>query len=400
MTRHPKSSDSSGSDLDRLFAPEPTRDPYAPPKLIFTQPDDRDVQQFADELTDFPQERVPEPVPVPPKVVPPVAAKRPARTKPRARRGEPNFWLFQGVAALVVAVLVLVVMLLPDGRRPETPDGAAAVRRLPPPETRFEEAPPAPVARLEAPPPAAQADSASRVAPPPAQAAPPPPLVTPPLQATRRAERAAPLSGNPNAGASPPPVVRASAAPAPPRPVDSPIAAAGAASPPETRVAEGPAATAPAAPVALPPAEAAPAVVASDRGRPPGVEAATPAVPIGTSGISSPDAGGAERERVRGLLSQYQRAYSDLDAAAAARVYPGVDRRALSRAFNTLSSQQIYLEDCRIDVLQARAQATCAGTASWTPKVGGGSQDQARRWHFDIKQVAGGDWQIAAVKVQ
>ena len=169
---------------------------------------------------------------------------------------------------------------------------------------------------------------------------------------------------------------------------------------PETRVAEGPAATAPAAPVALPPADAAPVVVASDRGLAPGFEAAAPPAPTGTSGISPPDARGAERERVRGLLSQYQRAYSDLDAAAAARVYPGVDRRALSRAFNTLSSQQIYLEDCQIDVLQSRAQATCAGTASWTPKVGGGSRDQSRRWHFDIKQVAGGDWQIAAVKVQ
>jgi len=156
----------------------------------------------------------------------------------------------------------------------------------------------------------------------------------------------------------------------------------------------------PAPTASLPAADPAPVVVASDRGLVPKLEAAPPPVPTGTSGTSPPDARVADRDRVRGLLSQYQRAYSELDAAAAARVYPGVDRRALSRAFNTLSSQQIYLADCRIDVLQSNAQATCAGTATWTAKVGGGSRDQARRWHFDLKQVAGGDWQITAVKVQ
>jgi hypothetical protein len=121
--------------------------------------------------------------------------------------------------------------------------------------------------------------------------------------------------------------------------------------------------------------------------------------PTGTAGSSVTDVRGVERDKVRSLLSRYENAYSQLDAAAAARLYPGVDRKALSRAFGTLSSQQIQFDDCRILVTQSTARATCAGKASWTPKVGGGAKEQARRWHFDLKQVAG-DWQIGSVRVQ
>jgi hypothetical protein len=80
-------------------------------------------------------------------------------------------------------------------------------------------------------------------------------------------------------------------------------------------------------------------------------------------------------------------------------LYPGVDRKALSRAFGSLSSQQIQFNDCRIQVTQSTAYASCAGKASWTPRVGGGPKEQARRWQFDLKQVAG-DWQIGSVRVQ
>jgi len=99
------------------------------------------------------------------------------------------------------------------------------------------------------------------------------------------------------------------------------------------------------------------------------------------------------------VLSRYENAFSQLDAAAAARLYPSVDRKALSRAFGTLSSQQIQFDDCRIQVTQSTARATCAGKASWTPKVGGGTKEQAKRWQFELKQVAG-DWQIGSVRVQ
>jgi hypothetical protein len=148
--------------------------------------------------------------------------------------------------------------------------------------------------------------------------------------------------------------------------------------------------------MAPPPAEVPPIVVARERGLIPKEESPKP---VATAGTSVADARGLERDRVRAVLSGYERAYSDLDANAAARVYPTLDRKALSRAFSTLSSQQILFEDCRIQVTQSTAHATCAGTASWTPRVGGGSRHQARRWSFDLKQVSG-DWQIGAVKVQ
>jgi hypothetical protein len=111
------------------------------------------------------------------------------------------------------------------------------------------------------------------------------------------------------------------------------------------------------------------------------------------------DARAAEQGKVRAVLSRYEAAYSDLDAAAAASLYPSIDRKALSRAFDALASQQILFEDCRIQVANATARATCAGTASWTPKVGTGFRQQARRWQFDLKQVSGA-WQIGSVQIQ
>ena len=150
-----------------------------------------------------------------------------------------------------------------------------------------------------------------------------------------------------------------------------------------------------------PPAEP-PAVVASRAPAPaPAPEPPPPArpTPAGTAGNVIADLHAADRTKVRSVLARYESAFSQLDATAAARLYPGVDRKALERAFGSLSSQQIQFNDCRIQVTQSLASATCAGTASWTPKVGGGPKEQARRWQFDLKQV-NGDWQIGSVRVQ
>ena len=152
-------------------------------------------------------------------------------------------------------------------------------------------------------------------------------------------------------------------------------------------------------PVSPPAAEPAPLAASRDRAAAPAPAPEAPARPVPTSGNTVTDIRSADRDKVRSVLSRYESAYSQLDAAAAARLYPGVDRKALSRAFGTLSSQQIQFDDCRILVTQSTASATCAGKASWTPKVGGGAKEQARRWQFDLKQVAG-DWQIGSVRVQ
>jgi hypothetical protein len=103
---------------------------------------------------------------------------------------------------------------------------------------------------------------------------------------------------------------------------------------------------------------------------------------------------------VRFVLSRYASAYNALDADAAQRVWPRVNRDALRRAFDSLASQQISLGDCRIDVAASSAQARCAGTATWAPKVGGGgTRTEARDWTFELARAASG-WQIVSARVQ
>lgn len=97
---------------------------------------------------------------------------------------------------------------------------------------------------------------------------------------------------------------------------------------------------------------------------------------------------------VRAALARYEAAYSNLNAAAARAVWPAVDEHALARAFEGLESQRVSLGQCDVTLNGALARATCAGSAAWTPKVGGGGQrTAARRWAFDLKN-AGGAWQI------
>ena len=444
MRRHPEKRDKSDLDIDRLFASESeTADP-PPPTLLFTQPDDRNAEQFPDELAAFAEERIKVPTgPVIPLAPPPAVRKR------RRRRAEPTLRPFQ-IAAAVVVTLVVFVMLVPESRRPDVPDGLATARRLslPPQSAPAPAAPPA--AASESPAPSSSPESRSLPEPQAAAASPQPDtggsipsvtgapdaqgeLVEPAAVPSPEESRVAAKSARGERSASnrikdvrprgrgtaapqvvrsvpprvvrsvppqvvrsvPPPVVHAVAPPRAPATTDSPAAAARPTL--EVRRLGEDAAAVMGQPVPLPPADAPPVVLARDR--PAASVGESAPVPTGTAGRTTVDPAGMDREKVRGVLSLYQRAYSELDAGAAARLYPGVDRRALSRAFSSLSSQQIRLEDCRIELLQSTAQATCAGTASWTPKVGAGSQDQARRWQFDLKQVAG-NWQIDAVKVR
>ena len=115
-------------------------------------------------------------------------------------------------------------------------------------------------------------------------------------------------------------------------------------------------------------------------------EAAPPAAPPPAPALT-------DDRQVRAILSRYEAAYSQLDAAAAAAVFPGIDRRSLARAFDGLVSQRLSLGRCDVLVNGAAAQATCNGTAQWTPKVGGGTQSSARRWRFDLKNT-GANWII------
>jgi hypothetical protein len=80
-------------------------------------------------------------------------------------------------------------------------------------------------------------------------------------------------------------------------------------------------------------------------------------------------------------------------------VYPQIDRAKLARAFDGLSAQRVALGSCSIQVAGAAASADCSGSATWEPKVGGGSRTQARRWHFELRQ-AGNGWQIVEARVR
>jgi hypothetical protein len=102
--------------------------------------------------------------------------------------------------------------------------------------------------------------------------------------------------------------------------------------------------------------------------------------------------------RVRSVLAQYENAYTNLDAAAARAVWPGVDERALTRAFSGLQSQQLSLGRCDVAVKGATAHANCLGRASWTPKVGTG-RSQTRQWDFTL-QNAGGAWKIVSAQAR
>jgi hypothetical protein len=129
------------------------------------------------------------------------------------------------------------------------------------------------------------------------------------------------------------------------------------------------------------------------------------AVPVATSApaasVPAPVVASADGEAaIRGTLDRYAAAYNDLDAAAAERVWPAVNRAALSRAFEGLASQRVSLGSCRIDITGTAARASCAGSATWAPKVGDGSpRTEARRWAFDLARH-GDSWQIVSARVQ
>ena len=102
---------------------------------------------------------------------------------------------------------------------------------------------------------------------------------------------------------------------------------------------------------------------------------------------------------VRKVIERYRDAYERLDAAAAHAVWPGVDQAALSRAFGGLTSQRIEFERCDIWRDAQAAFASCAGRASYVPKVGSAQNDVPRAWHFRLQRRPVG-WTIESAEVR
>jgi len=111
------------------------------------------------------------------------------------------------------------------------------------------------------------------------------------------------------------------------------------------------------------------------------------------------------RAAIRELLDAYRESYDRLDALSTARLWPGVDTAALSRAFSTLSSQQVDFDSCKLDLDQGlsagghyqRATALCSGSLTYTRRVGNASpQSRSLAWTFDLDRTSG-RWLIRRV---
>jgi hypothetical protein len=119
------------------------------------------------------------------------------------------------------------------------------------------------------------------------------------------------------------------------------------------------------------------------------------ATPIAAAPALSPIA--TERMAVEGVLNNYREAFTLLDAGRAAVVWPSVDERALSRAFERLEQQEVTFDKCTITVIGPRADASCAGEVRYVPKVGSrGVNTEARQWKFILRKVRE-SWTIETV---
>lgn len=106
-----------------------------------------------------------------------------------------------------------------------------------------------------------------------------------------------------------------------------------------------------------------------------------------------------ERE-IRSLLDAYRDSYDRRDVASTARLWPGVDTAALSRAFGTIAQQQIDFEQCAFDVIGHRATARCSGSLQYVRRVGNSSpQSRSLYWDFELDRSTG-QWLISRVTAQ
>jgi hypothetical protein len=100
---------------------------------------------------------------------------------------------------------------------------------------------------------------------------------------------------------------------------------------------------------------------------------------------------------VRSAIRSYEQAYERVDAAAIARVWPTVDQRALSQAFDAVTSQGIGLEHCAIALNGEQATAQCRGRHKYVGKANNSvTIASEQQWLFKMRR-AGGQWKIEDV---
>jgi hypothetical protein len=126
----------------------------------------------------------------------------------------------------------------------------------------------------------------------------------------------------------------------------------------------------------------------------------TPAPTVEGPAVAAAVTSVSDETLVQRVLNRYATAYSRLDARAAQEAWPSVNGPALARAFESLASQQVSLENCAIDVRGVTAHAACNGKTVWRPKIGsGGTHTEQHNWAFDLVK-AGDGWRIASARVQ
>ncbi len=118
------------------------------------------------------------------------------------------------------------------------------------------------------------------------------------------------------------------------------------------------------------------------------VSPTTESIPaLAESTATSTDMEAAEETAVLDAVEEYAQALEQFDVNAAAALWPSVDRRALSRAFASLKSQNVMFDDCDVAFAAATATARCHGTAHYVAKVGPSSPRTGRyEWLFKMRK--------------
>ena len=103
---------------------------------------------------------------------------------------------------------------------------------------------------------------------------------------------------------------------------------------------------------------------------------------------------------VQRVLDRYNQMYNDLDASAAASIWPRVNSQALARIFAGLSQQTLRFDGCAIAISGSRATVQCVGVLQYIPRVGNAKVHNERHsWTIQMER-AGEAWQIVNVKAQ
>jgi ketosteroid isomerase-like protein len=123
------------------------------------------------------------------------------------------------------------------------------------------------------------------------------------------------------------------------------------------------------------------------------IRSAAAGAPRGGPAPPSPQA--LEMEAVAQLLAEYADAYSALDAASVARIFPGIDERALQRAFDALRSQVIEVRDVRItfDAEGPGARVLLTWVVDAVPRAGAPIHAQLPVT-LRLSKTPGGEWTI------